>query len=291
MSTYVIVNGQFYNANELYHHGVKGQKWGVRRYQNKDGSLTSAGKKRRTHLRNDDVIIEKGTQLNNLTSKKKLRLRALGSENSQKLFVYKESDEHDSDVYEGAFTRYIRRRDRTGQIFKQKFENIDDLVSPSERRRAELFVETYRNNPELLADQLNRTDAFLQQRKAEGVKMSRAREALIGKKIFDEKTSDIDLNKYGYGLFNMSNEWKDPQSVRVNNAYYKTVKNAGYNALIDDNNRGIYNDANEPLIVLNAKRHLKNIETEKLTREYMNEAEERLRSYMKKKYGDDAIAV
>lgn len=32
--------------NELYHYGVKGQKWGVRRYQNKDGSLTSAGKKR-----------------------------------------------------------------------------------------------------------------------------------------------------------------------------------------------------------------------------------------------------
>lgn len=32
--------------NELYHHGVKGMKWGVRRYQNKDGTLTSAGKKR-----------------------------------------------------------------------------------------------------------------------------------------------------------------------------------------------------------------------------------------------------
>ena len=31
---------------ELYHHGIKGQKWGVRRYQNADGSLTSAGKKR-----------------------------------------------------------------------------------------------------------------------------------------------------------------------------------------------------------------------------------------------------
>lgn len=31
---------------ELYHYGVKGQKWGIRRYQNKDGSLTEAGKRR-----------------------------------------------------------------------------------------------------------------------------------------------------------------------------------------------------------------------------------------------------
>lgn len=31
---------------ELYHWGIKGMRWGVRRYQNKDGSLTKAGKKR-----------------------------------------------------------------------------------------------------------------------------------------------------------------------------------------------------------------------------------------------------
>ena len=34
------------NNAELYHHGVKGQRWGIRRYQNKDGSLTPYGKKR-----------------------------------------------------------------------------------------------------------------------------------------------------------------------------------------------------------------------------------------------------
>ena len=31
---------------ELYHHGIIGQRWGVRRYQNSDGSLTPAGKRR-----------------------------------------------------------------------------------------------------------------------------------------------------------------------------------------------------------------------------------------------------
>ena len=33
-------------TDELYHHGIKGQKWGVRRFRNEDGSLTNDGKER-----------------------------------------------------------------------------------------------------------------------------------------------------------------------------------------------------------------------------------------------------
>lgn len=35
------------DLEELFHHGIKGQKWGVRRYQNEDGSYTEAGKRER----------------------------------------------------------------------------------------------------------------------------------------------------------------------------------------------------------------------------------------------------
>lgn len=47
-----------YRTNELYHHGIKGMKWGVRRYQNEDGSLTKAGKKKYAKL--EKKVVSKG---------------------------------------------------------------------------------------------------------------------------------------------------------------------------------------------------------------------------------------
>ena len=59
----------------MYHYGVKGMKWGVRRYQNKDGSLTNAGKKHvsnyKTGLSLDRKVNQEARKLINSDSRLK----------------------------------------------------------------------------------------------------------------------------------------------------------------------------------------------------------------------------
>lgn len=62
-----------YNDECLTHHGVKGMKWGIRRYRNYDGTLTNKGKKRLAknvqklggkHRSRDDIVNEVRKNLN-----------------------------------------------------------------------------------------------------------------------------------------------------------------------------------------------------------------------------------
>lgn len=72
---YVItLNGGFISEGELYHYGIKGQKWGVRRYQNDDGSLTPSGKKRYSDDGQINSIKRKETPKKGLIQKRKDKL-------------------------------------------------------------------------------------------------------------------------------------------------------------------------------------------------------------------------
>ena len=59
---------------ELYHYGIKGQKWGIRRYQNKNGTLKPAGKKRRKDTSNwsDDANEMSNAELQKLNNRQNL---------------------------------------------------------------------------------------------------------------------------------------------------------------------------------------------------------------------------
>ena len=70
--------GYYTKDSELYHHGIKGQKWGIRRFQNEDGSLTDAGKRRygykigsiKTPFGNENVYDENRLNKKGLKTKK-----------------------------------------------------------------------------------------------------------------------------------------------------------------------------------------------------------------------------
>ena len=65
MSNYILTqDGHLYNVSndELMHYGVMGMKWGVRRYQNKDGSLTAKGKNRFDKVASNERLAKRQTR-------------------------------------------------------------------------------------------------------------------------------------------------------------------------------------------------------------------------------------
>lgn len=66
--------------DELYHWGIKGMKWGVRRYQKSDGTLTSEGLKRYGRLKNENQQKTSGRLQKHTKSKKHTAINAYEAE-------------------------------------------------------------------------------------------------------------------------------------------------------------------------------------------------------------------
>ena len=147
--------------NELYHYGVKGMKWGARRYQNKDGSLTAAGKKRQTRQERKQVKKNVNKLYKGLTRSRtggelvsmatlskfdKTQYKQLADAISKGRLItdgrfVKNYKEQSVDIYVGGQkTPTIRARLRDGENFSAKFLDENENANYSE------FAKYYEEN-------------------------------------------------------------------------------------------------------------------------------------------------
>ena len=261
-------------TNELKHHGIKGQKWGVRRFQNKDGSLTLLGKKR---YRDDDIIIEKGSKQRHISEKREIQL------NNKETYLYDPKNKHDKKVYEGAYAMYIEVGKGYMDKYVHEYETTKTLRMPSNKRSVDIFIKSYRNNPAPYINEMNQIkDYYRELSKTQNMSESNRKVASYNKQ-YTTKTSDEDLKEYGYATLNQLTNYGSRGSAAIR-AYYESLKLRGYNALVDDNNKSIYNDAVQPIITLNAKKTLKEIGVTKLSDDEMFDNINELEKYMEEKY-------
>ena len=264
----------YIKTDRLQHHGIKGMKWGVRRFQNKDGSLTSLGKKR---YRDDDVVIKKGSKQRHISEQREINL------NDKETYLYDPNNKHDKRVYEGAYSMYIESGKGYIDKYIHEYETLKDLRMPSNKRSVEIFIESYKKNPAPYANEMNQIKNYYREvGKLQPMSESNKKIASYDKD-FDANTSKEDLTEYGYKTLNALSTYGTRGSAAIRN-YYESVKNEGYNALVDDNNRSIYNDAVQPIIVLNANKTLKEIGVIKQDRYDMYENLDELEDYMDEKY-------
>lgn len=100
---------QYQNTDEMYHHGILGMKWGIRRYQNKDGSLTPAGKRRADKILNQYTkvtgkrIVIKNNSVSKPTEHK--RLSEMTNEEIKKRIDRKKLENEFNQLYPQQITR------------------------------------------------------------------------------------------------------------------------------------------------------------------------------------------
>lgn len=243
-----------YTTTYIAHHGIFGQKWGRRRYQNKDGSLTPQGKLRYGQMQREESEASKMNKKIN-TMKDAFTLKK-GSHIHRSTY-----DAEDANREGHAFASF-KTKDAKGYASRNKLFSggkktfdlsmvaKEDLISPSKKERINTFIELMINDPkfkEAYQTQKQTYQLFKNPKKA--------------KKI-EQTVKGLEKE---YRMFAVSLGGSEELRKR----YFSELNKKGYNMIIDDADAGVV--SNSPILIFDRKKSLKVISINEVNREYLKQ--------------------
>mgnify|MGYP003296426970 CR=1 FL=1 len=252
------------STGDLYHHGIKGQKWGIRRFQKNDGSLTPAGKERyyvesdKKEVQNDtkSSTIPKGFKFNRV-GQASLDINPSGA-------LYVSSGKAD-------VTRYMRSLGPTpiGKLLGTAASHIQHIEVKENLKKSSIDETTKLTNEWLIKNP----------KMAESINQSFHALAL-GKDIDAKFLNDIQKNPDSKdakrAAYVVSAVLGDPNYKQEAAALYKHFRDNGYDAIPDLND--LYSGTSETATIVINPGKLKVTSTVAITKDLMKEGKKYLKT-------------
>ena len=222
--------------NYLAHHGIKGQKWGVR-----NGPPYPI----------EDKVMAKGTRLKTVSPYKN------PEQKGRWLYTYNANDEWDAKVYEGPFSVYLKQGRNYTNLAIHEFETTKDLKMPTSKERQEGLKQIWQNaNKKQKKQYLKEAERFKRDMMFYNWGMDKeANKHLKDLNLHKEKLNEKDFKLFYY-MFNSMMEESEAYSLTKD---YKKYMSENYDAMVDDNNVNIYNRAHDPVIIFKTEEALKRV--------------------------------
>ena len=254
MSIYYVGDTLSGNGYYLVHHGVIGQKWGVRRYQNYDGSLKTAGKIRLEaaqkrngfNQKSHDTYLDRGTKLSRIQSSGKL---------NKNYALYSTYKTHDVNAYSGLFGKNLKSRsgDKDLPIYRVSMKAAKKLRIPSEENTIKAVKELLLDKKFKSDLQLSIQDSASKMKRPGQLKVFAKANKVLNRKI-PPIPSDKDL-KYCYDALNMSLTNHEKFEIAVQKKFYNNLKSKGYSAILDVNDQKYSSyHAKDPVIIFDTSK-------------------------------------